>query len=425
MRFHGSAVDPEGGVIMYIAIEQARQAALDLLKPSATDLGRGLELHRRSLVVDSYGFVPRSAVDGPRLARALEEGASESELQGLTEGMLLTRHVDDAREREEFLAAVAASGVTCVMQNAGEEGNAPLRLLKRLACLTYVTDHMPEHVSKALRPDDVRAAKAAGRSCVCLTNNGVPLAQEWANAHDELAYVRTFQQLGVRMMHLTYNRRNMLGDGCAEPADAGLSDLGRAAIATLNRVGIIVDVAHSGWRTSLEAAQASSLPIMASHTACAALHAHIRGKPDTVFKAIAAGGGLAGICGIPAFLGKTGDVRALLDHVDYLVGLIGVDHVAIGTDTAHMSSAQESECAKIPGRRRMRASFEGFWPANETLSLPEWNQPSQLRSLAWTNWPLFTVGLAQRGYSDDDIQRLIGGNVLRVWQAVLDGAKPR
>ena len=80
--------------------------------------------------------------------------------------------------------------------------------------------------------------------------------------------MRVFFQLGIRMMHVTYNRRNLLGDGCAEPANGGLSDLGRAAIAEMNRVGVIVDVAHSGWRTSLEAAKASQKPMVASHTVC-------------------------------------------------------------------------------------------------------------------------------------------------------------
>jgi membrane dipeptidase len=298
-----------------------------------------------------------------------------------------------------------------------------LTLIKRLARFTYVTDHMPDQLSKALRPEDVNVAKSAGRSCVCLTNNGVPIAHEWVSAHEELKYIRIFQQFGVRMMHLTYNRRNMLGDGCAEPANAGLSDFGRSAIAMLNRLGIIVDVAHSGWQTSLESAQTSMAPIMASHTACAALHSHMRGKPDAVFKAIAERGGVAGICGIPAFLGRTGNLRSMLDHVDYLVKLIGIDHVAIGTDTAHMSSAYEVESAKIPERRRVRPRFESFWPPDEILWKPEWNQPQQTQSLAWTNWPLFTVGLVQRGYSDVEIQKIIGGNVLRVWRAVLDHAR--
>ena len=90
--------------------------------------------------------------------------------------------------------------------------------------------------------------------------------QRWESAEEELHLLKLFFMMGIRMMHLTYNRRNMLGDGCAELANGGLSDFGAMAIREMNRVGIIVDVAHSGWQTSLEAVKASSKPVVASHS---------------------------------------------------------------------------------------------------------------------------------------------------------------
>lgn len=102
-----------------------------------------------------------------------------------------------------------------------------------------------------------------------------------------------------------------------EGDDGGLSDFGRTAIAEMNRLGIIVDVAHSGWRTSLEAAKASKKPMVASHTACATLHKHYLGKPDEIIKAICDSGGLLGIGCIPKFLGGKGDINAMLHHIDY------------------------------------------------------------------------------------------------------------
>src|SRR4051812_47190702 len=144
--------------------------------------------------------------------------------------------------------------------------------MKRLARFTYVTDVLRPFVAKAVAPDDIVAAKEEGRHCLHLSGNGVPLAQRWTSVEEELGSIRLFFQLGIRMMHLTYNRRNMLGDGCAEPANAGLSELGRVAVDEMNRVGVLVDVAHSGWRTSLEAAKASRLPVVASHTGCDAVH---------------------------------------------------------------------------------------------------------------------------------------------------------
>ncbi len=400
-------------------IDQARQVALGLLKPTQRELEHGLALHRESVVIDAYGFAPRAALDGDAVKAAIEAGASAIELQDLTEDMSMTRCVTDPAEREEFEAAWRAAGVTCILQNAGEEGQAPLRLMKRLARFTYVTDLLRDFIRKAATPDDILAAKQDDRRCLYLVGNGVPLTEDWVSMADELRTIRVFFQLGIRMMHLTYNRRNMIGDGCVEPANAGLSDFGKAVVVELNRVGVIVDCAHSGWQTSLEAARASTRPMVASHSVCAAVNRHCRCKPDEVIRAIADTGGYLGICCVPAFLGRSGDLNALLDHIDHVAKTFGADHVAIGTDAAYTSANAAAEDRKIPPRGRSRPGWESFWSPDDPLFSPEWQQPHQAQSMAWTNWPLFTVGLVQRGYSDDDIRQIIGGNVLRVARAAL------
>jgi membrane dipeptidase len=269
-------------------------------------------------------------------------------------------------------------------------------------------------VVKAAVPDDIVTAKEEGRHCLYFTGNGVPLTQQWVSVEDELRYLRVFFQLGIRMMHLTYQRRNMIGDGCGEPANAGLSDFGRHVIREMNRVGVIPDCAHSGWQTSLEAAQVSEKPVVASHSTCGGIYPHIRSKPDEVLKAIAETGGLIGICCIPRFLRGTGDINALLDHIDYAVKLIGVDHVGIGTDVAYESQQAAAENKQIPSRGRRREEFRSLWPKEDFETTAEMRD-----SLAWTNWPLFTVGLVKRGYSDEEIRKLIGGNMLRMARASL------
>ena len=213
-------------------------------------------------------------------------------------------------------------------------------------------------------------------------------------------------------MHLTYNRRNMIGDGCAEKANGGLSDFGRTVIAEMNRVGVIADCAHSGWQTSLEAAQVSTRPMVASHSTCGGIYPHIRSKPDEIIKAIADTGGYIGICCIPRFLRGDGDINAFLDHIDYVVKKFGADHVAIGTDVAYSSQNTGEENRKVTTRPRQRTRFASLWPADDYKTTAAATQ-----SLAWTNWPLFTVGLVQRGHSDEVIQKIIGGNVLRVARA--------
>ena len=398
---------------MNAKIEAARQEALRILDPTQSELQRGLELHAQSVVVESYGFTPSSAVDGEALARAVQSGASDAELQDMIEDVTKTRCVEDADACAEFQEAWTASGLTCILVNAGEEGQSPMQLIKRLARLTYVIDRMPEFLRRATTPDDIVAAKREGRHCVYPTTNGVPLKQAWVSLEEELGYIRVFYQLGARMMHLTYNRRNMIGDGCAEPSNAGLSDFGRRVVAEMNRVGVIVDVAHAGWRTSLEAAQESQRPVMASHSGCLALNQHIRCKPDEVIRAIADTGGLIGICGVPAFLGRSLDIQAMLDHIDHVARTAGVDHVAIGTDNGYASTRSQDENAKVPPRAPRRDRWEYFWPPGDPVKDPQVNW-QRGRSLAWTNWPMFTVGLVQRGYSDQDIRKIIGENVLRV-----------
>lgn len=402
---HSQTADP---------IERDRQAALEALKPTKAELERGLAIHRESLVFDAYGFAPRAAPDGVATRDLIEQGASREELQDLREDATMTGAVSLVRERQEFVRAWRASGVTCIFQNCGEESSDPLRLIKRLARFSYLTDHLRGVLRRAVTPEDVERAYRDGLGCLYFTGNGVPLTQRWVSVEDELRYVRIFFQLGIRMMHVTYNRRNRLGDGCAETANGGLSDFGRAAVAEMNRVGVIVDVAHSGWQTSLEAAKHSSRPVVASHTTCGGLYPHIRSKPDEVMRAIADTDGYVGICCIPRFLRRSGDIQALLDHIDYAIRTLGARHVAIGTDVAYRSRYTQREQDRVPETRAGRTRFAALWPDDDFVQTS-----NMVRSLAWTNWPLFTVGLVQRGHDATVIRQVLGENVLRVARAAL------
>ena len=389
------------------------QAALAVLKPTAKQLAHGLDLHAASLVFESYGFSPRAAWDGDALRKAIEAGASPIELEDLREEMTMTCAGTDAAERAEYLAAWKAAGVTCIFQNAGEETQDPMRLVKRLARFTYVTDRLRDYVTRAVTPEDVVAARKQGKHCLYFSGNGVPLAQKWESLEDELSYIRVFYQLGIRMMHMTYNRRNMLGDGCAEPANAGLSDFGKAAVAEMNRVGVIADVAHSGWQTSLGDGQGVVTPggrqplglrrAAPSHPLQARPRDQGRRRHRRLHRHLLCAG----------VLGGPGDIRAMLDHLDYAVRRFGAEHVAIGTDVAYTSRNMAAESKKVPKTGATRPRWESFWPPG---SLDFGGEPL---SLAWTNWPLFTVGMVQRGYSDDDIRKVLGGNVMRVARAAL------
>lgn len=401
------------------SIDKPREIALNLLKPTQAQIEHAWELHFNSVVFESYGFAPRFAVDAEQINQAIQEGASSNELTDLREMMTMSRGGTNERERKEFLDAFHAAGVTCIFENAGEEGNDPMRLIKRLAHYTKVTDLMKPALSKVVNAQEIAALKQAGHVGLCFTGNGVPLRQEWESVRDELRLIRIFHELGIRMMHLTYNRRNPIGDGAGEPHDGGLSDFGKAAVAEMNKVGVIVDVAHSGWTTAADAAKASAKPMVASHTTCAGVYKHFRGKPDEAIKAICDTGGLVGMCCIPRFLGGKGDITALLDHLDHVIKKFGPEHAAIGCDVAYVSRFEKEERAKI--QRQPDGSsplggagdrWEHLWPKDDFQSTPEAEQ-----SIAWSNWPLFTLGMIIRGHSDESIRKVIGGNMLRVLQA--------
>jgi membrane dipeptidase len=300
-------------------------------------------------------------------------------------------------------------------KNAGEESNAIEVLIKRLTHFTYATDKIKNFVCKAVIPDDIDLAKKENRHALYFSGNGVPLPESLVSAEGALRYIEIFYQLGIRMMHLTYNRRNVIGDGCAEIANGGLSDFGRAVVKEMNRVGVIVDIAHSGWQTSLEAAQLSERPMVASHSSIASVNMHIRSKPDAVIRAIANTGGYIGICCIPGFLGGTKNISALMKHIDYVVKKFGPDHVGIGTDSGYTSKNATQENKKIIAFRKSRTRWASLWPPQSLGG----ETKEEAQSVAWTNWPLFTVGMVQMGYSDNDIRKIIGGNAMRVARAVL------
>lgn len=409
-------------------IETLRGVALSTLKPSKRDLDYGMGLHREALVCDAYSFSPNGAPDAGRLVKELEQGIPLGEVEFRRHGRSTLGPLENEEERAEVADVWREAGVNCLVQNAGGAGPDLSRILRRLAHFAHLTDRAPDLVRKGVSPDDIEEAARQGIPCLYFSANGVPLAQEWQNTEAERRFIRVFFQLGTRIMHLTYNRANMIGAGCGEAVDAGLTDFGQSVVKEMNRAGVIVDVAHSGWQTSLDAAGTSSVPMVASHSAFCGLYEHYRGKPDEVVRAIADTGGYVGVCCIPKFLGGTFDIAALVDHLEYGARTFGADHVAIGTDMGYSTRRYDAEIRRyLDVKEKLpNSSFDGLWPPHEAASQPVSPEEMQRRkdSLAWTNWPLFTVGLVQRGLPDEDIRKIIGKNVLRVARDAWNAREP-
>ena len=157
--------------------------------------------------------------------------------------------------------------------------------------------------------------------------------QDTALVHSDLERLSLLRDRGVRHMLLAYQVRNLAADGCAEPADGGLSLFGRRLVRKMNEVGMIVDVSHVGRQSSLDAIEYSEKPVIFSHSGVKAIHEHIRNIDDDQIRACADSGGVVGIVGIGAFLGDLhATAETVFRHVDHVVQLVGPDHVGIGTD---------------------------------------------------------------------------------------------
>jgi membrane dipeptidase len=247
----------------------------------------------------------------------------------------------------------------------------------------------------------IESAKRAGKLGILFGIQGT------AALGENLQHLDTLCNAGVRIFQLTYNRRCLVGDGCLEPGNAGLSKLGVTLVAELNKRDAAIDLAHAGERTTLEAIDASTKPIAITHTGCAALVPNPRNKTDNELRRVAEKGGYVGIYLMP-FLRAQGQPMAedLIRHIDHAVEICGEDHVGIGTDgsispTAVTPEFKKAFAVQIYQRRKLGISAPGEDP-NVYTFLPDLNRADRFEVIAEL--------LAARNYSDGQIGKILGGN---------------
>lgn len=257
---------------------------------------------------------------------------------------------------------------------------------------------------KALTAEDIRAAKRDGKKA------GIVTAQETDGLGKNLELLDGLYHFGLRILQLTYNNQNLIGSGCGEPANGGLSKYGIRFIERLNKLGIIVDTGHCGKQTTLDACKYSQTPVIASHTGVVAIFPHMRCKSDEEIIAIANTGGVIGIFAMPWFVHEDPNhttIDHVLDHMEYVIRLVGVDHVGIGTDWP-MSDVM---WALVYFKEHIAPKLgfaKGDGPSTETVAGLE----------KYSYFINFTRGLVARGYSDGDIEKIMGGNWLRVFAQI-------
>ena len=248
----------------------------------------------------------------------------------------------------------------------------------------------------AATAEEITAAKATGRLAVGLHFQSTePLERS-------VELVRTFYDLGVRHMLLAYNQKNAVGDGCAERTDSGLSRYGIQVIEEMNRVGVLVDGSHTGYRTTMEAMEVCKGPFIFSHSNAYALVPHYRNIRDEQIRACARSGGLIGINGVNEFLGDpAASTEGIFRHVDYVSHLVGTRHVGIGLDYVQ----------NLEAVWQWVQNDRSLWPDNNGAppEYPAHGQPEQIRELA--------ALMLARGYPREDVSNILGGNFLRVMRA--------
>lgn len=292
------------------------------------------------------------------------------------------------------LPALREGGVSCAFSTVASIEPAR-QALDSLAAWFARAHELSDVLTLAVSASDIELAKRQGRLAVVLHfQGGTPLEYD---PH----LVEAFYRLGVRVIQLTYNERNPLGDGCTERIDGGLSKLGLEVIAEMNRLGMVVDLAHVGYRTSMEAIEACRAPMICSHANARSLRDSPRNVPDDLLHAVAKHDGVVGVCAFPAFLTDgAATIEHVLQQIDYLRRLIGPEHVGLGFDFSEENAED----------------YVYFRYDPRVYPQPPWTYPRGLSGFHET--PNITRHLVARGYSDQDILNILGGNFLRVIRRV-------
>jgi membrane dipeptidase len=285
--------------------------------------------------------------------------------------------------------------------------DSTLGAMQKIVTFYWLQDHMPDKVALVGSKEDLEAPQHNGKLRIVLGFQG---AEPLDRSFHTLAI---FHKLGVRIIQLTYNEANLLGSGCLEPNDEGLTHLGIQYVRDMNRLGILVDLTHVGERTSLDAIQVSEDPVVFSHSSAKAVRDNPRNLTDKQMRAVAETGGVVGLATFADFVADTNKgqptMDQYIDHIAYAADLIGIEHVGIGTDIMET------------------AGPAGIWWNNNTKRrYPEicGAMDERMHGIEdfelWDDFPKATDALINRGFSTEDVQKIIGGNFLRVLKQVLN-----
>ena len=278
-------------------------------------------------------------------------------------------------------------------------------------CLAFVGNYnsiianRPDVFVRIDSAEDLAAVHGSDRAGILI---GIQNSSHFRSPQD----VETFHRLGQRVSQLTYNSRNMIGNGSTERVDGGISDFGVSIVEEMNRVGMAVDVSHSGDQTTLDACEVSSAPVLYTHSNARALNpGHPRCKTDEAIRRMAETGGVMGITGVRNFVSdrEPTTIEEYLDHFDHIRDLIGVEHLGIGSDI-DLHGYDDMPAEQYAA---LKANYKGSYAFRDKIDIDEIAHPKRMFDV--------TDGLIRRGYTDDHIRGILGGNFQRVLAEIWAG----
>jgi len=309
---------------------------------------------------------------------------------------------------ERYLDEWIRGGATCVGPTVAWDHTLG-QAMDNLAMWFDRFRRLSDRILHVTRVEDIARAKREGKLGVIFHfQNTQPFER-----NPEL--VEVYYRLGLRMAQLTYNLKNWVGDGCDELTDAGISEFGRRVIREMNRVGMVVDLSHTGYRTTMEAIEVSEAPVVFSHSNAKAVCDSRRNLRDDQIKAVAAKGGVIGLNGYPAFVSRRRwpTLDDLLKHADYIAERVGVDHLSVGLDYYHGQwpfASQKEAMALYDEALKSGRWRPGTYPKPPYRFPKGVEVPSKLANL--------TAALLDRGYSEKDVRKILGENLIRVFTRV-------
>lgn len=296
-----------------------------------------------------------------------------------------------------------ASGITAVNLTIG--GATPEGVFQSMARWERDLDRHRDVLMKVRTTADLNLAKQQRKlGLIYGFQDGVAI-------DTDLSRVALYHAFGLRIVQLTYNVRNMFGDGCLQPENGGLTPLGRQLVEALNATGITVDLSHCGMRTTADAIEHSSKPVAISHSGCRAVADRPRSKPDDILKRMADKGGVIGIYLMP-FLSMSGQPTSedLIRHIEHAVNVCGEDHVGIGSDlsiTPHVVDAEYMRVHRtfVEGRIKAGVAAPGEDP-DVPMFVTDLNTPRRMEQIA--------DKLTARGHPGSRVEKIIGQNFMRL-----------